>query len=95
MDKKLREEIVAEVNKAVTAAMLSVQEQYLTAEQLVEQFQMFTPDWLQKFGDILPRKKVSVTCMDGKKRGTRWGYARFQIAKNIADGLYEDMKLLR
>ena len=91
MDKKLREEIAREVSRT----MMAMQEQWLTADKLCEQFQMFTPDWLQKYGDILPRKKVTVTHLNGTSRGSRWAYARFQIAQNIADGVYDDLKLLR
>lgn len=91
MDKKLREEIAREVSRT----MVAMQEQWLTADKLCEQFQMFTPDWLQKYGDILPRKKVTVTHLDGTSRGSRWAYARYQIAQNIADGVYDDLKLLR
>ena len=95
MDRKLREEIVAEVQKAVTLSMLSLQEQYLTADELCNQFQMFTKDWLEKYGDCLPRKQVRVTHLNGKTRGTRFAYPRFKIAQNIVDGVYDDMKLLR
>ena len=95
MDRKLREEIVAEVQKAVTLSMLSLQEQYLTADELCKQFQMFTKDWLEKYGDCLPRKRVKVTHLNGETRGTRWAYPQHQIAMNIANGLYDDMKLLR
>lgn len=91
MDKKLREEIAKEVRNA----MMAMQEQWLTADKLCDQFQMFTPDWLAKYGDILPRKKVTVTHMDGTSRGTRWAYARYEIAQNIAEGVYDDLKLLR
>jgi len=95
MDKKLREEIVAEVQKAVTLSMLSLQEQYLTADELCKQFQMFTKDWLEKYGDILPHKRIMVTHMNGKTRKTRVTYPQHEIAMNIANGLYDDMKLLR
>ena len=91
MDKKLREEIAREVRNA----MMAMQEQWLTADKLCDQFQMFTPDWLAKYGDILPRKKVAVTHLDGTSRGTRWAYARYEIAQNIAEGVYDDLKLLR
>ena len=84
MDKKLREEIVAEVQKAVTLSMLSLQEQYLTADELCKQFQMFTKDWLEKYGDCLPRKRVKVTHLNGETRGTRWAYPQHKIAKMIA-----------
>ena len=96
MDRKLREEIIAEVGKAMTAAMISLQEQWLTADELCKQFQMFTKDWIDTYGDVLPRKKVNVECtISGAKRGTRWAYPRFQIAQNIANGMYDDLKLLR
>ena len=96
MDRKLREEIVAEVQKATTAVMLKLDERWITADELCKQFQMFTKDWVEKYGDILPRKKVNVECtISGEKRGTRWAYPQHQIAMNIADGLYDDMKLLR
>ena len=96
MDRKLREEIVAEVGKTMTVAMISLQEQWLTADELCKQFQMFTKDWIDTYGDVLPRKKVNVECtISGAKRGTRWAYPRFQIAQNIANGVYDDLKLLR
>ena len=95
MDRKLREEIVAEVQKAVTLSMLSLQEQYLTADELCKQFQMFTKDWVEKYGDILPHKRIKVTHLNGKTRKTRVTYPQHQIALNIANGLYDDMKLLR
>lgn len=91
MDEKLRKQIAAEVSRT----MIEMQEQWLTADKLCEQFQMFTPDWLQKYGDILPRKKVNITTLAGEKRGTRWAYARYQIAQNIASGAYDDLKLMR
>ena len=95
MDRKLREEIVAEVQKAVTLSMLSLQEQYLTADELCKQFQMFTKDWLEKYGDILPHKRIMVTHLNGKTRKTRVTYPQHEIAINISEGLYDDLKLLR
>ena len=95
MDRKLREEITAEVQKAVTAAMMAVGERWITGDELCKQFQMFTKDWLQNYGDILPHKRIKVTHLNGKTRKTRVTYPQHQIALNIANGLYDDMKLLR
>ena len=95
MDRKLREEIVAEVQKAGEVAMVKAGERWITADELCKQFGMFTKDWIDKYGDILPRKRVRVTHLNGETRGTRWAYPQHQIAMNIADGLYDDMKLLR
>jgi hypothetical protein len=95
MDRKLREEIAAEVQKAVTAAMMAVGEKWITADELCNQFQMFSKDWVEKYGDILPRKRVKVTHLNGETRGTRWAYPQHEIAMNIKNGMYDDMKLLR
>ena len=95
MERKLREEILAEVQKAVTLAMVKTGERWITADELCKQFGMFTKDWVEKYGDVLPRKRVKVTLMSGETRGTRWAYPQHQIAMNIAEGLYDDMKLLR
>ena len=95
MDRKLREDIMAEVQKALAAAMLRMEERWLTADELCKQFGMFTKDWVEKYGDVLPRKRVKVTHLNGETRGTRWAYPQHQIAMNIANGLYDDMKLLR
>ena len=96
MDKKFREDLIAAVERGAYQAMMRANEQYLTADELCKQFQMFTKDWLDNYGDILPRKQIRVECtISGKKRGTRWGYAKLEIAENIRKGLYDDMKLLR
>ena len=96
MDRKLREDLIAAAERGAYQAMMRANEQYLTADELCKQFQMFTEDWVEKYGDVLPRKKVHVECtISGEKRGTRWAYPQHQIAMNIANGLYDDMKLLR
>lgn len=96
MDRKLREDLIVAAERGAYQAMMRVNEQYLTADELCKQFQMFTKDWLENYGDILPRKKIRVKCtISGKKRDTRWGYAKLEIAENIRKGLYDDMKLLR
>jgi len=95
MDRKLREDILKEVGKAVELALVKAGERWVTADELCKQFQMFSKDWVEKYGDILPRKRVKVTHLNGETRGTRWAYPQHQIAMNIANGLYDDMKLLR
>ena len=95
MDRKLREEILATVQKATETAMMTVCERWITADELCKQFQMFTKDWLEKYGDILPHTRIKVTHLNGDTRKTRVAYPQHQIALNIANGLYDDMKLLR
>ena len=95
MDRKTREELVAAAERGAYMAMMRANEQYLTAEELCKQFQMFTKDWLEKYGDILPSKKITITLLDGKTRSTRRCYAKLEIAENIRNGVYDDLHLLR
>ena len=48
MERKLFDRIIQVVVKAVTEAMMRICEKYITADELCEQFQMFTPDWVAK-----------------------------------------------
>ena len=93
--KDIRDTIMGIIERAIMEVFAKMNEQLITADEVCQQFQMFTPDWIAKYGDILPRKQAKVTHMDGTSRKTRWAYGRYQIAKNIADGVYDDVKLLR
>lgn len=95
LSRDIREALMNVIEKSMTTVFAKMNEQWVTADELCQQFQMFTPDWLAKYGDVLPRKQAKLTHLDGTTRKTRWAYPRYQIAKNIADGLYDDMKLLR
>jgi hypothetical protein len=95
MDRKLREDLIAATERGAYLAMMRANEQYLTAKELCKQVQMFTEDWLEKYGDILPHKEIKVTTLDGHTRRTRKGYAKLEILENIRNGVYDDLKLLR
>ena len=62
MDKILRAEIVAEVKRSMAELNEVYQEEWLTKEQLCEQFPMFTPSWIKNFGEksSIPRERISV-----------------------------------
>ena len=93
MDRQLRNEIRADVREAVTAYLTGIGERWLTAEELCNQFQMFTPRWLKSYGECLPRKRVTVTGPDGT-HATRWAYPQHEIAENIRAGNYDEMRIL-
>lgn len=95
IDRVLREEIVAVVEKSVNNAIMEMQEQWLSADDLCKQFSMITPRLLKYHGDIFPRKKLRITGTDGKPITSQWAYPRFQIAKNIAEGMYDDIKVMK
>jgi hypothetical protein len=93
MDRQLRNEIRADVREAVTAYLTGIGERWVTAEELCDQFQMFTLRWLKTYGEHLPRKRVTVTGPDGRHT-TRWAYPQHEIAANIRAGHYDDMNVL-
>lgn len=93
MDRLLRAKIVAEVRQSMTELMEGYGETYLTAKELTAQYQMLTPEWLKRYGHLLPRVQAVVTDADGKEHRTGWGYARNKIAKMILDGSIERLQV--
>lgn len=89
MDRLLRSEIRDAVQRAVTDTLLNCEERWLTGPELCKQFQMFTPRWLKTYGEILPRKRLTVN-----GHSSRWAYAQHQIAENIRNGVYDDLKTI-
>ena len=95
MDRQLRKEIREDVQKAIMASVAQMQEQWMSADELCKQFAMITPKLLKYHGDIFPRKKITMTGINGVTKSTHWAYPRYQIAMNIANGLYDDLKVLK
>ena len=95
MDRQLRNEIREDVQKAIMSAVAQMQEQWLTGDDLCKQFAMITPKFLKCHGDVFPRKKITMIGTNGVKKSTRWAYPRFEIAANIASGVYDDMKVMK
>ena len=95
MDRQLRQEIREDVQKAITLQMISLQEEYLSAEELCKRFAMITPKLLKYHGDIFPRKRITMTGMNGVPKSTHWAYPRFEIAMNIANGVYDNLKVMK
>lgn len=91
MDRVLRAQVVNEVRAAMAAIMEEYDERWVTAEELVKQFQMFTPGWMERYGYMLPR--VRAVAMEGTtEHKTRFAYPRNRIARMIADGSIEELK---
>ena len=86
MDKKLRDDILAEVRNAMRDIAETYDEKYVTGKELCKQIAMFSPNWLENFGWKLPRERIIVTDEDGETRVTRWGYPLHQIQRMIAEG---------
>ena len=89
MERKLFDRIIQVVVKAVTEAMMRICEKYITADELCEQFQMFSKGWLKAYGDRLPRQRAEV--MDEGVKVSRWAYPQHKIARMIQDGSIKEL----
>lgn len=59
------------------------EEIWLDSKAFLNQFGMFSKDWLEHYGWKLPRERAEVTGDDGVKRVTRWAYPRNEIQRMI------------
>ena len=85
-----------EVKAVVRLAMEEEREMYdevwLTEKQLLEQFGMFTHDWLKNYGQCLQPARAIVVDEQGVEHPTQgWAYPKHKIQRMIASG--EIMKL--
>ena len=85
-------EVKAVVRRAVEEEREMYDEVWLTEKQLLEQFGMFTHDWLKKYGQCLQPARAIVVDEQGVEHPTQgWAYPRNKIQRMIASG--EIMKL--
>ena len=67
------------------------EERWVTATELSRQIAMFTPDWMEKYADRLPRERMEMKTEEGRIRTTRWCYPLHQIERELAEGSYRRM----
>lgn len=93
MDKILRAEIVAEVKRSLAEVNEVYQEEWLTKEQLCEQFPMFTPSWIKAFGEksAMPRERISVQSEDGSGVRSHFMYPKHKINRLIMEGYFRNL----
>ena len=85
-------EVKAVVRRAVEEEREMYDEVWLTEKQLLEQFGMFTHDWLKKYGQCLQPARAIVVDEKGIEHPTQgWAYPKHRIQRMIASG--EIMKL--
>ena len=86
MDRLLRADIVATVKATMTEMLEGADEVWLTSKELLENFGMFSQDWLNHHGELLPRECASVIWPDSKEVFTRWAYPKHKINRMIQEG---------
>lgn len=85
-------ELKAIVRRAIEEEREMYDEVWLTEKQLLEQFGMFTHDWLKKYGHCLQPARAIVADEQGVEHPTQgWAYPKNRIQRMIASG--EIMKL--
>jgi hypothetical protein len=84
-------EVKAVVRRALEEKSEMYDEVWLTEKQLLEQFGMFTHDWLKKYGQCLQPARAIVVDEQGVERRSGWAYPKHKIQRMIASG--EIMKL--
>ena len=95
MDRQLRQDIAAEVAVVVKETLAKMEERWLTADELCQQFGMISKEWLKEYGDTLPRQRFVVETLDGQKHKTRWGYPLHEINAGIAAGRFLTLKAMK
>ena len=80
-------EVKAVVRRAVEEEREMYDEVWLTEKQLLEQFGMFTHDWLKKYGQCLKPARAIVVDEQGVEHPTQgWAYPKHKIQRMIASG---------
>lgn len=67
-------------------------EVWLRPKQLLEQFGMFSKDWLERNGELLPREYASVIYPDGKEVSTRFVYPKHKMNRMIQEGKLKGLR---
>lgn len=94
MDRMLRAEIVATVRQTVAEVMEGADEVWLSPEEFCKQFGMFSPEWLRRHGELLPREKVRIVFADGAVKESRsWAYPKHKINRLIREGRLREIRL--
>lgn len=85
MDRLLRAEIVATVKATMREIFEGADEVWLTADQLMERFQMLSPEWMRHNAKLLPRERAEVVQANGERKTTRWAYPMHKINRMIQE----------
>ena len=91
---ELKRFIEQTVEATITKTLRKHNEKWLSREQLMEQFQMFTPSWMKTYGYLLPQQEAMVIDKDGILRHSREAYPMYQIQEMIMTGKIKDLSCL-
>lgn len=87
-------ELKSVIRLAMEESMELYDERWITGEELCKQFQMFSKDWLKRYGHALQRRQAVVTDEQGNRHRTSWVYPQHKIARMIANGEIRELRCL-
>ena len=90
MDRILRAQVIATVRDTMREMLEGADEVWLTAEKLSERFGMLSPEWVRRYGELLPRERAEVL-IDGEPKATRWAYPAHKINRMIKEGKLKEL----
>lgn len=91
LDKQTRLAIEQTVFRAVQEALETVDEVWLTPDQLVEQVGFFPAEWLKRNGKQLPRETFRWRDENGAVHEGHPRYPKHKIQRMIREGAFRDM----
>lgn len=93
MDAKDKMELRLLIVNTVRTTLRESNEKWLSKEQLMEQFQMFTPSWMKTYGDLLPCSHATVVDSNGIAHDSRKAYPMYKIQEMIQSGAIKDLEM--
>lgn len=94
MDKMLRAEIVAEVQKAMRESLEMYREEWVTDKELMKHVQCLNKTWFRTYGHTLPREQVVVTEDESdQEHRTGWCYPLNRIRRMVATGEIKGLRV--
>ena len=97
LDRYFKNELKACISAILTRCLHDLRDEneevWLSKEEFLKQFGMFTEDWIKRNGETLPRTQAVVTDKSGEQHGTRWAYPRNQIQAMIRDGRIKQLSI--
>lgn len=86
VDARTRQAILAFAKDVFREQRDEMEEVWLSKDDFLRQFGMFTEDWLKRYGYLLPRVRVSVSDeVTGKMRCSQFAYARNAVQRLISE----------
>ena len=97
IDRYFKNELKACISAILTRCLHDLRDEneevWLSKEEFLKQFGMFTDDWLKRYGETLPRVQALVIDKNGEEHGTRWAYPRNKVQRMIMDGSIKQLNV--